>query len=69
MGRFRGRNRNIRHTLDQHPRLRATRIYQIIRDRCYSGSVAQLRRTFARLRPLDGADGARTDPSAAAPDE
>src|SRR2546421_4368406 len=42
----------IRHTLDQHPRLRATRIYQMIRDRGYSGSVVQLRRTVARLRPV-----------------
>ena len=41
----------VRHTLDQHPRLRATRIYQMIRDRGYSGSVVQLRRTVARLRP------------------
>lgn len=41
----------IRHTLDQHPRLRATRIDQMIRDRGYSGSVVQLRRTVARLRP------------------
>jgi len=41
----------IRHTLDQHPRLRATRIYQMIRDRGYRGSVVQLRRTVARLRP------------------
>jgi transposase len=41
----------ISHTLDQHPRLRATRIYQMIRDRGYSGSVVQLRRTVARLRP------------------
>src|SRR6266487_2328976 len=41
----------IRHTLDQHPRLRATRIYRMIRDRGYSGSVVQLRRTVARLRP------------------
>ena len=41
----------IRHTLDQHPRLRATRIYQMIRDRGYSGSVVRLRRTVARLRP------------------
>ena len=38
-------------TLDQHPRLRATRIYQMIRDRGYSGSVTQLRRAVARLRP------------------
>jgi len=41
----------VRHTLDQHPRLRATRIYQMIRDRGYTGSVVQLRRTVARLRP------------------
>jgi transposase len=42
----------IRQTLDQHPRLRATRIYQMIRDRGYSGSIAQLRRTVSGLRPL-----------------
>jgi transposase len=41
----------VRNTLNQHPRLRATRIYQMIRDRGYSGSVVQLRRTVARLRP------------------
>jgi len=41
----------IRLTLDQYPRLRATRIYQMIRDRGYSGSVIQLRRAVARLRP------------------
>lgn len=41
----------IRHTLEQHPRLRATRLYPMVRDRGYSGSVVQLRRTVARLRP------------------
>src|SRR5438105_3087998 len=41
----------VRQTLDQHPRLRATRIYQMIRDRGYPGSILQLRRTVARLRP------------------
>jgi transposase len=41
----------IRQTLDQHPRLRATRIYQMLRDRGYAGSVVQLRRAVARLRP------------------
>ena len=41
----------IRQTLDQHPRLRATRIYQMIHDRGYNGSVVQLRRTVARLHP------------------
>lgn len=41
----------IRQILEQHPRLRATRIYQMIRERGYSGSVVQLRRAVARLRP------------------
>jgi transposase len=41
----------VRQTLDQHPRLRATRIYQMIRDRGYTGSIVQLRRTVAGLRP------------------
>jgi transposase len=41
----------IRQTLEQHPRLRATRIYQMIRERGYAGSVVQLRRVVARLRP------------------
>ena len=41
----------IRQTLAQHPRLRATRLHQMIRDRGYAGSVEQLRRSVARLRP------------------
>jgi len=41
----------VRETLEQYPRLRSTRLYQMIRDRGYSGSVEQLRRTVARLRP------------------
>ncbi|HEY7386865.1 MAG TPA: IS21 family transposase [Bryobacteraceae bacterium] len=41
----------VREVLDQHPRLRATRIYQMVRDRGYAGSVEQLRRAVARLRP------------------
>jgi transposase len=41
----------IRQTLDQHPRLRATRIYQMAHERGYAGSVVQLRRAVARLRP------------------
>ena len=41
----------IRQILDQHPRLRATRIYQMIRERGYAGSVVQLRRAVARMRP------------------
>lgn len=42
----------IRQVLDQHPRLRATRIYQMIRERGYQGSVIQLRRVVATLRPI-----------------
>src|SRR5690349_11508264 len=41
----------VRQTLEQHPRLRATRIHAMLRDRGYSGSVVQLRRAVARLRP------------------
>src|SRR5882672_7816343 len=41
----------LRQTLEQHPGLRATRLYQMIHDRGYSGSVVQLRRSVARLRP------------------
>ena len=41
----------LRQTLEQYPGLRATRLYQMIRDRGYSGSVVQLRRSVARLRP------------------
>ena len=41
----------LRETLEQHPRLRATRLYRMVRDRGYAGSVEQLRRVVARLRP------------------
>jgi transposase len=41
----------VRLTLEQHPRLRATRIYQMIRDRGYGGGIVVLRRAVARLRP------------------
>ena len=41
----------IRQTLQQHPRLRATRVYQMVCDRGYTGSVVQLRRAVAQLRP------------------
>src|SRR6266571_3443989 len=41
----------IRQTLKQYPRLRATRIFQMIRTRGYDGGVSQLRRVVADLRP------------------
>jgi transposase len=42
----------IRETLEKYPRLRATRIFQMIRDRGYEGSVTQLRRAVRNLRPV-----------------
>jgi len=41
----------IRQTLDEYPRLRATRIYEMVKARGYSGSVIQLRRVVRTLRP------------------
>ena len=41
----------VRQTLDEYPRLRATRIHAMLRDRGYTGSIVQLRRAVARLRP------------------
>jgi transposase len=42
----------VRETLKNYPQLRATRIFQMIRDRGYTGSIVQLRRVVARLRPV-----------------
>jgi transposase len=41
----------IRATLAQYPRLRATRLYEMVKQRGYTGSVIQLRRVVAKLRP------------------
>ena len=41
----------IRQTLKEYPRLRVTRIFQMIRARGYQGSVSQLRRVVTGLRP------------------
>jgi transposase len=41
-------------TLKQHPRLRATRLFEMLRDRGYQGSISQLRRVIKRLRPPSG---------------
>ena len=45
----------IKATLKQYPRLRATRIFQMIQTRGYQGSVSQLRRTVSTLRPASEA--------------
>ncbi len=41
----------IRETLERYPRLRATRIFEMIRLRGYTASVIQVRRLVATLRP------------------
>jgi len=41
----------VRQTLNKHPRLRATRIFEMVRSRGYTGGIAQLRRLVRRLRP------------------
>jgi len=46
----------IRETLDQYPRLRATRIHEMISARGYEGSVVQTRRVVRRLRPKPKAE-------------
>ena len=46
----------IRTTLDQYPRLRATRIHEMIVARGYEGSAVQTRRLVRRLRPRPQAE-------------
>ena len=41
----------IRDTLTQYPRLRATRIHEMLRQRGYAGSVFPVRKLVRRLRP------------------
>jgi transposase len=41
----------LRETLERYPRLRATRLLEMIRQRGYAGSVQRLRCVVARLRP------------------
>ena len=41
----------IRDTLKQYPRLRATRLFEMVKLRGYTGSVVQLRRAVRLIRP------------------
>ena len=41
----------VRQILEQYPKLRATRIFEMVRQRGYTGSVITLRRLVATLRP------------------
>jgi transposase len=41
----------IRDTLAQYPRLRATRLFEMVKSRGYTGSVVQLRRWVRLIRP------------------
>lgn len=42
----------IKQTLTHYPRLRATRLYEMIKARGYTGSVSQLRRLVRTMRPV-----------------
>jgi transposase len=42
----------LRETLQRHPRLRATRLLEMLRDRGFTGSIHQLRRGVKELRPV-----------------
>ncbi len=41
----------IRRTLEEYPSLRATRLFEMVKQRGYTGSAVQLRRVVAGLRP------------------
>src|SRR5207253_6261733 len=41
----------LRDTLQQYPRLRATRLFEMVKGRGYPGSVVQLRRAVRLIRP------------------
>ena len=43
-------------TLQQYPRLRATRLFEMVRARGYPGSAVQLRRVVRTLRPVPAAE-------------
>jgi len=43
-------------TLEQHPRLRATRVHEMVKARGFSGGVAQVRRYVRMVRPLPRAE-------------
>ncbi len=42
----------IREKLEEHPKLRSTRLFLMLKDRGYEGSVQQLRRLVSRIRPV-----------------
>lgn len=46
----------VEETLDRHPRLRATRLHEMLRARGFPGSVVQLRRYVATVRPVARAE-------------
>ncbi len=46
----------LQETLQRYPRLRATRLFEMVRERGYTGSVVQLRRVVRTLRPAPVAE-------------
>jgi hypothetical protein len=45
----------LRDTLAQYPRLRATRLFEMVKGRGYMGSLVQLRRAVRLIRPMANA--------------
>jgi hypothetical protein len=50
----------IRDTLAQYPRLRATRLFEMVKGRGDTGSVVQLRRAVRLMPPVGNSSGAPT---------
>jgi len=46
----------IAETLERHPRLRATRLYEMLRERGFQGSAVQVRRYVRQVRPAARAE-------------
>ena len=46
----------VRDTLAQYPRLRATRLHEMLRQRGYPGSAVQIRRAVRTLRPAPASE-------------
>src|SRR5438270_9862010 len=46
----------VQDTLARHPRLRATRLHEMLRERGYAGSAVQLRRFLRSVRPRADAE-------------
>ena len=49
----------IAEVLEKYPRLRATRLFEMVKERSYTGSVVQLRRYVRTVRPAAKTESGR----------